>query len=110
MIAPEVLKKSQDAKKSASFELLSAVTKKFSFVWYLTLDHTIVGCRFLEEPQCLHIEGSERPRRHSRAVDPKVSSTDLKGSATSSQGIRGIIFAMAALKFNILLKVIAVGL
>jgi hypothetical protein len=35
-----------------------------------------------------------------------VSSTDLKGSTTSSQGIRGNISVMPALKFNVLLEII----
>ena len=39
-------------------------------------------------------------------MDPKVSSADLKGSTTSSQGIHGNISVMAALKFNVLLKII----
>jgi hypothetical protein len=38
-------------------------------------------------------------------VAPKVCSVDPKGSATSSQGIGRYIFVMAALKFDILLKI-----
>ena len=50
-----------------------------------------------------------------KAVVPKLCSADPKGSATSSQGIRGYISVMVTLKFtyffnsknNVLLKTIA---
>jgi hypothetical protein len=45
----------QGAKKSASVEVLATVTKKLPFVWYMTPDYLVFGCRFSEEPQCLHL-------------------------------------------------------
>ena len=42
-----------------------------------------------------------------RSAVPKVCSADPLGSAASSQGIRGYISVMAALKFGILIKIIA---
>jgi hypothetical protein len=40
-----------------------------------------------------------------RAVVPKLCSADHKGSVTSSQGIRGYISVMAAIKFTYFLLV-----
>jgi hypothetical protein len=94
------LEEEQDAKKSMILEVLAAVTTMFSFVCCMMLDHQIIGSRSFEEPQDLHTQGFKCPRRHFRAVDPKMSSASPKGSATGFQGIHGNISAMAALKFK----------
>jgi hypothetical protein len=42
----------------------------------------------------------------SKAEVPKLCSADPKGSATSSQGMRGYISVLASLKFDGLLEII----